>query len=176
MDLFFKAVAQQAADRALGVIPDLESYIVVRRNTSGCKPCFALIEYGARIDLPDEVAQHPTICALEEATNDLVTWSNVSTFFQLFSPLLKELPSPQQDLFSFNVEQSRKDTHNMIPVIMKQRNLSLQEAVDFVGELCKTSIKRFESERKILPSWGPEVDRDVAIYVTGLQNWIVGSF
>jgi hypothetical protein len=78
MDLFFSAVVKQADDRANGCIPDLESYITVRRDTSGCKPCFALIEYAARIDLPDEVMSHPVIMAMEEATNDLVTWSNVS--------------------------------------------------------------------------------------------------
>ena len=77
MELFFKAVAQQSADRASGSIPDLESYVHMRRDTSGCKPCFALIEYAAGIDLPDQIIDHPTIRALEEATNDLVTWSNV---------------------------------------------------------------------------------------------------
>ncbi|TFK33445.1 isoprenoid synthase domain-containing protein [Crucibulum laeve] len=155
MDLFFKAVAQQASDRAHGVTPDLESYITIRRDTSGCKPCFQLIEFAGGIDLPQEVVDHPIIQSLEEATNDLVTWSN--------------------DIFSFNVEQSRQDTHNMIPVVMRQKNLSLQEAVDFVGDYCKNSIERFETDRKSVPSWGPDVDKDVTIYIEGLQNWIVGS-
>ena len=44
MDFFFQSVTQQALDRATGVIPDLESYIALRRDTSGCKPCWALIE------------------------------------------------------------------------------------------------------------------------------------
>lgn len=86
MDLFFIAVAKQADDRANGRIPDLESYITVRRDTSGCKPCFALIEYAARIDLPDEVMSHPAIMAMEEATNDLVTWSNVNHTFRALCP------------------------------------------------------------------------------------------
>jgi hypothetical protein len=30
------------------------------------------------LKIPDEVMDHPTIRALGEATNDLVTWSNVS--------------------------------------------------------------------------------------------------
>ncbi|EGN99183.1 hypothetical protein SERLA73DRAFT_90456 [Serpula lacrymans var. lacrymans S7.3] len=155
MDLFFKAVVLQANDRANGLVPDLESYITVRRDTSGCKPCFALIEYAARIDLPDEVMQHPVIQSMEEATNDLVTWSN--------------------DIFSYNVEQSRHDTHNMIVVLMRERGLDLQGAVDVVGNFCKGSIDRFQTERDNLPSWGEEIDRDVAIYIDGLQNWIVGS-
>ncbi|KAH7884778.1 isoprenoid synthase domain-containing protein [Phlebopus sp. FC_14] len=155
MDLFFIAVAKQAEDRACGRIPDLESYIAVRRDTSGCKPCFSLIEYAAGIDLPDEVMSHPVIMSMEEATNDLVTWSN--------------------DIFSYNVEQSRRDTHNMIVVLMREQGLDLQSAVDYVGTLCKSSIQCFEENRAMLPSWGDELDRQVAIYVEGLQNWIVGS-
>lgn len=63
----------------------------------------------------------------------------------------------------------------MIPVIMQQKGLDLQGAVDCVGDYCKSSIERFESDRNSLPSWGPDIDRDVALYVDGLQNWIVGE-
>ncbi|KAF9475126.1 terpenoid synthase [Pholiota conissans] len=154
-DFFFQSVTQQALDRAAGVIPDLESYIALRRDTSGCKPCWALIEYACNLDIPDEVMDHPTIRNLGEAANDLVTWSN--------------------DIFSYNVEQSKGDTHNMIPVVMNQEGIDLQSAVDFVGDMCKQSIDRFDEERSRLPSWGPEIDRQVDIYVDGLANWIVGS-
>lgn len=77
LGLFFEAVNVQAADRDSDIIPDLESYINVRRDTSGCKPVFDLIEYALRIDLPDHVVNHPVIKALNQGTNDLVTWSNV---------------------------------------------------------------------------------------------------
>lgn len=77
-DLFFIAVTQQAEDRTASVIPDLESYISLRRDTSGCKPCWALIEYANGLDIPDEVMEHEVIATLDEASNDLVTWSNVS--------------------------------------------------------------------------------------------------
>lgn len=78
MVLFFRAVRQQALDRTYDDIPDLESYITLRRDTSGCKPCFALIEFAGGYDLPDAVVEHPSIQILQDATNDLVTWSNVS--------------------------------------------------------------------------------------------------
>lgn len=32
------------------------------------------------LDIPDEVMEHPIIQSLNEATNDLVTWSNVCTY------------------------------------------------------------------------------------------------
>ena len=85
MDFFFQAVTQQALDRANGVVPDLDSYIALRRDTSGCKPCWALIEYAYNLDIPEEVMEHPTILALGEAANDLVTWSNVCPPTPVFS-------------------------------------------------------------------------------------------
>jgi len=58
---------------------------------------------------------------------------------------------------------------------MNEEGLDLQTAVDFVGTMCKQSIDRFNDDRENLPSWGPKIDRDVAIYVDGLANWIAGS-
>ncbi|THH13873.1 hypothetical protein EW146_g6385 [Bondarzewia mesenterica] len=155
MVLFFCAVTEQALHRIHEDIPDLESYLTLRRDTSGCKPCFALIEYAAGIDLPDAVLNHPSVQFLEDAANDLVTWTN--------------------DIFSYNVEQARGDTHNLVIVAMNERGYSIQEAINFVGDLCKDTIDSFNSVRRSLPSWGPEIDRQVEQYVDGLQNWIIGS-
>jgi hypothetical protein len=171
-DFFFQAVTQQALDREDGVIPDLESYIALRRDTSGCKPCWALIEYANNLNIPDEVMEHPVIRSLGEAANDLVTWSNVRTVF-VVCPL--EFHIQPQDIFSYNVEQSKGDTHNMIPVVMNEQGLDLQSAVDFVGDLCKQSIDRFNDDRMHLPSWGAKIDKDIGVYVNGLASWIVGS-
>ncbi|OBZ67350.1 Alpha-muurolene synthase [Grifola frondosa] len=154
-DLFFQAVTQQAMDRKSGAIPDFESYIAMRRDTSGCKPCWALIEYANNLDLPAHVMTHPVINGLEEAANDLVTWSN--------------------DIYSYNVEQSKGDTHNLIVVIQQQYGLDLQSAVDFVGDLCLQTIDRFSMLREQMPSWSPQIDRQVQIYVDGLGDWVIGN-
>ncbi|KAJ7481069.1 terpenoid synthase [Mycena galericulata] len=155
LGMFFEAVNVQANWRDTDVIPDLESYIALRRDTSGCKPCWALIEYALDIDLPDFVVDDPVMEALNQSTNDLVTWSN--------------------DIFSYNVEQSRNDTHNMIVILMEFHGHTLQTAVDYVGELCRTTIDTFQRNRTSLPSWGPEIDEMVGRYVLGLEAWIVGS-
>ena len=63
----------------------------------------------------------------------------------------------------------------MIVVLMREQELDLQGAVDYVGALCQGTIQRFEDNRAMLPSWGDELDKQVATYVEGLQNWIVGS-
>ena len=63
----------------------------------------------------------------------------------------------------------------MIVILMRLRSCDLQTAVDFVGELCKQTIDTFIENQRSLPSFGPKLDRDVALYVQGLQDWIVGS-
>jgi hypothetical protein len=111
--------------------------------------------------------------SLNESTNDLVTWSNVRfPTWPCLGP--RSHPPVAQDIFSYNVEQSRGDTHNMIVILMQQQGHTLQSAVDFVGDLCEHSIKSFSSNREKIPSWGPEIDDMVRRYVQGLQDWIVG--
>jgi len=63
----------------------------------------------------------------------------------------------------------------MIAIMMCHHGMTLQEAVDFVGDLCKKSIDRFTEDRAHLPSWGSEIDAQVQVYVQGLADWIVGT-
>ncbi|KAG0699171.1 terpene synthase [Suillus ampliporus] len=124
------------------------------RDLSDCRTCF-LIEYAGEIDLPDEVVSHSAMMAMEEATVDNLAWCN--------------------DIYSYNKEQSRHDASSLIAVLMHDQGLDLQGAVDYSGEPCKSAMQRFEDNRAILPSWGTEVDRQVVIYVQGLQDLMVGS-
>jgi len=128
------------------------------------------------MDLPEHVVRHPVIQALNEGTNDLVTWSNVCIFmFPRCWSLSEHFFRPPKDIFSYNVEQSRGDTHNMIVILMNYHGHTLQSAIDFVGELCRQTIDAFVENRKLLPSWGPNIDNMVDGYVQGLQDWITGS-
>jgi hypothetical protein len=80
-----------------------------------------------------------------------------------------------QDIYSYSVEQSRNETHNLADVLMIHDGLSLQQAVDRIGEMCKQCIDTFIENQKRIPSWGDSVDRDVKLYVRSLQGWISGS-
>ncbi|KAK7049996.1 Alpha-muurolene synthase [Paramarasmius palmivorus] len=155
MQFLFEAFNIQAKARDSHVVPDLESYIELRRDTSGCKTCWVLIEYALDIELPEHVINHPTIRLLEQYANDLVAWSN--------------------DIFSYNVEQSRGDTHNMVVILMKYHGKTLQGAVDHIGQMCHDTIDNFAKLKNELPSWGEEVDEMARLYVQGLQDWIVGT-
>jgi len=122
MQMFFQAVHQQAFYHADGIVPDLKTYIERRRNTSGCKPMFDLVKYSLDLELPDDIVEHPVIVTLNQGTNDLVMWSNVSTTLPPLPPPPHSTPSTNEnnikDLFSDNVEQSCIDMHNMICVFV----------------------------------------------------------
>ncbi|KAG2052387.1 terpenoid synthase [Suillus hirtellus] len=143
LDLFFIAAAKEAENRSKGLIHDLGSYTAPRRDLTRCRSCFVFIKYTAQIDLPDEVVLHPVIMAMEDAANNHVAFSNQS----------------QHDIYT-----------NLIMVLMHEQGLDLQGAVDYPGQLCKSAIQCFEDNCAILPSWGEEVDRQVAIYIQGLQD------
>lgn len=64
----------------------------------------------------------------------------------------------------------------MIPIFMEHHNMTLQQAVDQVGELCRQTIDTFAENLKRIPSFGDEkLDKDVQTYVDGLRYWISGS-
>jgi hypothetical protein len=78
MKAYMQAVQQQASYRGDGTVPDFETYISERRETSACKPAFDLVEYGLDMELPEYVVKHPVILTLNQSANDLVSWANVS--------------------------------------------------------------------------------------------------
>ncbi|KAK7690879.1 hypothetical protein QCA50_005981 [Cerrena zonata] len=75
---YVNGVVKQAGNRDEDSIPDLESYVSLRRETSALRPSFVLIEFAAGIDLPDEVVDHPLIRSMEMAVNDWTSWTNAS--------------------------------------------------------------------------------------------------
>jgi hypothetical protein len=172
MQMFFQAVHEEAVFRANGIIPDLETYIQIRRDTSGCKPVFDLIEYSLDLELPDAVIDHPVIMTLNQCANDLVTWSNVSADSSTFRTYLIK---GAQDIFSYNVEQARGSTHNMIYCFMVHEGLTLQQSVDRIGEMCIQAVDTFVENQARIPSWGDDIDKDVKAYVGGMREWFAGS-
>ena len=62
----------------------------------------------------------------------------------------------------------------MIVILMEYHGHNLQGAIDYVGDLCAQTINTFIQNRELVPKWGGKVDRDVELYVNGLQEWITG--
>jgi hypothetical protein len=62
----------------------------------------------------------------------------------------------------------------MIIILMEYHGHTLQSAVDYVGELCRSTIDTFMENCSNISSWGEEIDIMVERYIQGLEAWIVG--
>lgn len=71
--LYVDAIYQQVVNRRHDAIPDIETFIQLRRDTSAVKLVFALVEYSLNLNLPDAVFEDPTIQSLEQGANDILT-------------------------------------------------------------------------------------------------------
>lgn len=72
--MYTDSVVQQAADRDDHRIRDIESYFVVRRDTIGAKPSFAINE--VHLSLPDEVLNDPIVMSLTASCIDMLIIGN----------------------------------------------------------------------------------------------------
>ncbi|KXN86841.1 Delta(6)-protoilludene synthase [Leucoagaricus sp. SymC.cos] len=147
------AVIEEADDRANKRYRSFEDYMRIRKNTAGGAPTLALTEFG--LDLPDEVFDHPIVASLRDRAETLIVLVN--------------------DIYSFIMEKSRGlAIHNGVEIVMRERNISIQEAMDWLGNYCNELAGSFLIEFESLPSWGPDVDARVAKYVNGLGQWVRG--
>ncbi|TFK38579.1 terpenoid synthase [Crucibulum laeve] len=153
-EAFTAAVVREANDRSNFRQRSFDEYLAIRRDTSGVLPNFALVEFG--LDIPDAVLEHPVLLSLRDSANDITSILN--------------------DLYSYAMEKSRGlDDHNSITVIMREHKLNLQDAVNWIGRYADSCVDKFLSEMRHVPSFGPEIDEKVKIYIDGLGQWVRGS-
>ncbi|KAF8580485.1 terpenoid synthase [Ramaria rubella] len=155
LELYLIAVHQQARDRASNNIPTLEKYVSHRRTSSGCKPLFDILEYSLDMQLPDYIIEDPRMAKMKDCVNDFVAFSN--------------------DIFSYDVEQSRGDTHNIVTVIMHNYKLDLQRSVDYAGDMCREALNEYCTLKADFPAYSPEINAQLFEYFRGLESWISGS-
>jgi len=75
-DRFFIAVNEERKSRNRGETPSLDEYIERRRDNVAVRPCFALIEFAHRFEVPEDVWKNPIIRQLDDWAVDLVAWVN----------------------------------------------------------------------------------------------------
>ncbi|TFK50849.1 terpenoid synthase [Heliocybe sulcata] len=150
---YANAFAKEAELREKNKVLGIQAYTDLRRENSGVRPCFHLLEYASDADIPDEVFENLVFQGMCLCALDMISWSN--------------------DLYSYNVEQSKgQDGNNVVTVLMQEQGLHLQEACDYVGRHFEELYYRFHSGRRSLPSWGTTVDKAVATFVEGLEIWV----
>ncbi|KAG5727558.1 Pentalenene synthase [Termitomyces sp. T112] len=148
---FTTAVVDQAHDRDKNYIKNVDEYFLVRRNTIGAMPAFAVLEFS--LNLPDEVFEDPVIQKLTNICVDLIILSN--------------------DIYSYNVEQARGDAnHNLVTILMHHKNLSLAETMKWIGDYASKIVSEFLDDLNHVPSFGEGVECDLERYLYGIANWV----
>ncbi|KAG6876666.1 hypothetical protein C0993_001380 [Termitomyces sp. T159_Od127] len=150
MDKFTASVVQQAQDRAQNYIRNIDDYLLLRRDTIGAKPSFVLLEF--KLNLPDEVFEDLVIQRLVNICVDMIILSN--------------------DMYSFNVEQARRDDHNIVTTLMHHENLDLEEAMKWIRDYASKLVQNFMDALNYVPYFGEEIQGDVKRYLDGLGNWV----
>ncbi|KAF9560269.1 terpenoid synthase [Agrocybe pediades] len=147
---YLNSCVEQAADRDNDCYRTVDEYFKNRRENIAARPAFVPMELG--MDFPDEVFYHPVIVELSIHIADLLTLDN--------------------DLVSYNKEQATgDDRHNILTVVMRQFKLDLDSAMDWVAQYHEEVETRFLDGLKRVPSWGPEIDKNMEVYINGLANW-----
>ncbi|KAF8521796.1 isoprenoid synthase domain-containing protein [Hysterangium stoloniferum] len=139
------------------VLRDIPHYVAFRRETSGSRSRFDLVEYCLGIDLPQYVHDDPMFISGYNAAMDLLFWTN--------------------DLFSYNMEQAKgHGGANAVTVIMKSKQVDLQTAVDFVGGYCEALTTQLVYAQQTLAARSdPVFSKDAVRVLEGFSDWVKGN-
>lgn len=145
----------EARNRAQGITPSLDDYMIWRRQTSALYIFFDLIELADHVTLPAEVLDHKAIRELKTMANDGVAWFN--------------------DIVSLEKEIRTGDVHNLVLVLQHEDSLDLQTAVDRAAAIFNARMRAYFAQERDVPSFGPSLDKEIKRYITGLRAWIRGN-
>lgn len=74
-----------------------------------------------------------------------------------------------QDMYSYDVEQSRGDSlSNIFTVVSTELNIDLDGASKWIADTNDKTIANFFAAKEEIPSWGEDIDSRVATFVDGV--------
>ena len=169
---YTRCVTREAELREAGEVLSMQEYIPLRRNNSAVLLCLALNEYILGIDLPQDIYENPVFMKAYWAACDHVCWANVSFWTQKKLAMMLTY-TPPQDVYSYNMEQSKGHTgNNVVTVLMNDRQIGLQEACDYVGVHCRELMNSYLSARDELRA---TVGGDASLFIEAAGSWIIGN-
>lgn len=151
---YLHGYVQEAINRRDGTVPDIHTYIILRRLTGAMEPLFELIEFCNHLMLPNFLREHEIWRNLKIKTNNIVCWCN--------------------DIFSAPKEMASGDVHNLVLVLHYQQQLPLEQAIKRAAEIHNQEVCSMMNLEAFMPSFGEEVDAELAKYISGLHAWISG--
>ncbi|MEH2348150.1 MAG: terpene synthase family protein [Nostoc sp.] len=152
---YFCGCVQEATNRAKGIVPDVDTYIMIRRSSVGVYAVLALAEFCNQFMIPDISRNHSLVKKLELITTDIIAWSN--------------------DIFSVSREIASGDVHNLIFVLHYHNKISIEEAIDQVTNIHNEAVHSLIRTESFLPDYREELDVEITKYISGMHSWIRGN-
>ncbi|MDZ8225435.1 MULTISPECIES: terpene synthase family protein [unclassified Nostoc] len=146
---------EEANNRVDGIVPDTDTYIAMRRLSAGADVALPLIELCDQLIIPDFLRKQDIFKQLNEITNNLLGWSN--------------------DIFSLSRELATGHVHNLVFVLHYQHKISLEEAMKLAMRMHDNEIQKLVDLEANIPSFGKEIDPELAKYILGIHAWIRGN-
>ncbi|KAK7048258.1 isoprenoid synthase domain-containing protein [Favolaschia claudopus] len=158
---YLDSVVEQAERRSNSYICTMKEYLAARRNNIGSYSTFVLLEICLGLDLPHEVMAHPLIVALNRDATDMIILAN--------------------DMCSYKKEVLANDAdYNAVTVVMVNEHTDIAGGIQWISDYHDEIVEHFLRVREDVinkngfPSWGTDIDDQVAKYIDGLGQWIRG--
>ncbi|KAL6918330.1 hypothetical protein ACHAPO_009986 [Fusarium lateritium] len=131
-----------------------EEYMAMRRGSLGAYPALVNNEWAYGIDLPEEVADHPSVFEIMVIISDQILLVN--------------------DILSYEKDLRLGVDHNMVR-LLKAKGLTTQQAITEVGILINNCYKRYYRALSKMPCFGEEADRALLGFLEVEKNHALGS-
>jgi hypothetical protein len=120
--------------RERGQVPDLASYLRMRRVFSTMTIQLELDFFVCRMQLTEQVRTHPCVQLADAAVADYACLCN--------------------DLYSLHFERAHGLTSNVVTVLQHEHPWSVREATEYARRLCAQALATFQDVRARLPCFG----------------------
>ena len=155
VEKYFQGCVQEAINRQRKIVPDLDTYLKLRQLTGAMNTAIELMILCNHLRLPSFLLDYEIFRKLTLITNQVVCWDN--------------------DIISAYREIKNGDVHNLIFVLHHHKQISLPEAMKLGVEMRNQELENMIRLEASLPSFGEEIDTELAKYISGLHAWIRGN-
>jgi 5-epi-alpha-selinene synthase len=152
---YLQGCFEEAMIRVQGIVPDIDTYMKSRNLSVGVRNCLALSEILNNCTLSDTLREQETVQQINQMAVNIIAWSN--------------------DIFSVSRELKSQDVHNLVIILHKRHKMPLEYAVQHVAEMHNLEVKKLLALQSSLPSFGENLDHELAKYISMVNSWIRGN-
>lgn len=152
---------QEADNRRSATVPDLPSYIRLRRRFGGIRMAMDLSEFSRGYALSSHVHGYPAVQEMLDVLGDITLWGN--------------------DVFSFRVDEEEGNVSNLLLVLCEQQGCSVDEAGRIVLGMLDERLQRLHAVEHDIRSWCAAIGidhrsrADIECFIEGVHTWISGN-